>query len=231
MPDAQHEVIAPVVPESEIKHEVHKTGHRMLDLAIAGVALFVSLCSLGLAIHQGLAMDRLVRANSEPVLKFANGNAHPLQSGALEIQRALYYSVENPGAGVARIEWSRIEVYGHTVHDWREGLQLARARALTDDPALTSVEVTNVRTSDLSPIYLKPSSELVVFIWPRTEQNAPLWDILDRVRSRAFHLTACYCSIFDQCWIADSKADWPKQVDSCAASMPKDARPSADQSG
>lgn len=61
-----------MVPESEFKAEGHrKSGHHGVDLAIAGSAVFISLCSLGLAIHSGRAMDRLVEASSRPELVFS----------------------------------------------------------------------------------------------------------------------------------------------------------------
>jgi hypothetical protein len=66
-----------MVPESDSSAERHKSGHQLLDIVLAGSALFISLCSLGLAIHSGHEMSRLVEANSRPVRVLESGNIDP----------------------------------------------------------------------------------------------------------------------------------------------------------
>jgi len=206
-----------MVPDAEIKHEVHKTGLRMADLVLALSALFISLCSLGLAIHQGYAMDRLVEANSQPVLEFQSGNVDPQQRS----QPMLWFGVENPGAGTARIEWFKIEVYGHEVRDWREALPYARARAVSSGSPAASLPFAQVITGPVAHTYLKYGDRRRIFTWLRSSENAPLWDVIDgAAQAGVFHLAACYCSIFDQCWIADNQGGWPQRVRSCVAGRP-----------
>jgi hypothetical protein len=208
-----------MVPEAETKAEIHKTGWRKADLLIACSALFVSLCSLGLAVHQGYAMDRLVEANSEPVLVFQHGDRDPRQPAAT--QSVLYFSAENPGAGTARIEWFRMQIQGHEVRDWREALSFTRDRAIASGALTSNIDIDGLATSIVAPSYVKWGDSRMILSWPRTEKNALLWDIVDRDRqSGAFHLTACYCSIFNQCWIADNRVTWPKEVRSCAVVAP-----------
>jgi hypothetical protein len=60
-----------VVPETELPTEIRKTGHRMADMTVAFSALFVSLCSLGIAVHHGHTMQKLVEANSRPLIQFS----------------------------------------------------------------------------------------------------------------------------------------------------------------
>src|SRR5258708_6592955 len=98
-----------MLPESESTAEVHKTGHRIADL------------SMGLAIHHGHAMDRLVEANSRPFLQFISNNADPTANANGVPAPVLDVWVDNPGSGPARIEWFKIEVDGRQVKDWREG--------------------------------------------------------------------------------------------------------------
>lgn len=208
-----------MVPDTEIKAEVHKTGQKTADLVIALCALFISLCSLGLAIHQGYAMDRLVEANSEPVIAFVSGDQDPEHVSG-QPQDVLYFSVENPGAGTARIEWFRMQLDGHDLHGWRDALNYARAHAIASGAVASSVSIDRVVTSSVAPSYLKWGDSRRVLSWPRTANNAPLWDLVNQVRqSGAFHLRACYCSIFDQCWIADSTVAWPQRVKRCGASQ------------
>lgn len=204
-----------MVPEAEIKAEVHR-GVRAADLMIACTALFISLCSLGLAIHQGYAMDRLVEANSEPVLEFLSGDRDPRQPVMGE--PVMYFSADNPGAGTARIEWFRMQLLGHDVRDWREALGLARERAIASGSLASSTAIGDLTTSPVAPSYVKWGDSRIILAWPRTQKNAALWDSVDRERqSGAFHLTACYCSIFNQCWVADTQVTWPREVRSCTA--------------
>lgn len=206
-----------MVPESEIKAEVHRIGHRTADMIIALCALFISLCSLGLAIHQGYAMDRLVEANSRPVLTFSSGDQE-LAAPPGQQQGVLYFSLENPGAGTARIEWFTIRIEGHVVHGWRDALRYIRASAISRGTVASSVPLSGVVTTSVAPSYLKWGDSRRVLVWPRTPKNASLWDVVDQVRqSGAFHITACYCSIFNECWIVDSRVTWPFPVKTCAA--------------
>jgi hypothetical protein len=214
-----------MVPESEIKAETHRSGHRVLDLVLGGSALFISLCSLGLAIHTGRAMDRLVEANSRPVLTFSNGNADP-EDRRSSPRRMLYFQVENPGAGSARVEWVRLDVQGHEVGSWNEALKLIRASAeagLPDDGTSPPAAQGDFVTSTVGRSYLRPGNTQIMFSWLKTDANAAFWDKVEAMRHHGnyFHLTACYCSIFDQCWVADSKTYSPKAVANCDAGRPK----------
>jgi hypothetical protein len=203
-------------PDHEIRAERWKSGERMADLAIACSALFISLCSLGLSIHYRYAMDRLVEANSEPVLEFQSGNRDPRQPTAP--QGVLYFSAENPGSGTARIEWFKMQVDGHDARDWHEALGLVLAQAVAAGRVASSIALDGIASSTVAPSYVKWGDNRVLLSWPRTEKNAPLWEAVDRARqSGAFHLTACYCSIFNQCWVADNHATWPREVRSCTA--------------
>jgi hypothetical protein len=187
----------------------------MTDLIIALCALFISLCSLGLALHQGMAMDRLVEANSRPVLEFHDGNRDPRQPAVGT--PVLSFSIDNPGAGTARLEWLSIGIGGRQTRDWRQALLWARDQAVPGSPHASNSDPGPTTASVVAPAYIKYGGSRVIFAWPRSEANASLWDIVDRLRqSGGVRLTACYCSIFDQCWLADSRSGtWPQAVRSC----------------
>jgi hypothetical protein len=52
--------------------------------------------------------------------------------------------------------------------------------------------------------------------WPRQGGSPELaaWDRVEASRFRA-RATACYCSVFDECWISHMNGDVPRQVVSC----------------
>lgn len=48
------------------------------------------------------------------------------------------------------------------------------------------------------------------------ELNEPLWRLVDEARQAGRITTrVCYCSVFDECWIAGGKAFPPAPVDRC----------------
>jgi hypothetical protein len=52
--------------------------------------------------------------------------------------------------------------------------------------------------------------------WPLPAEAAELsaWHHLNRVR-HGLKVEACYCSLFDECWLTKASADLPRPVASC----------------
>src|SRR4030095_5166685 len=94
-----------MTPEHAVHHQhAHRTGHRLLDLALPVSALLISVVSLVIGIHHGRTMQemaagnaRLVQANSWPLLQYATGNGN--DKGEPEIT----LKVENAGVGPAKL--------------------------------------------------------------------------------------------------------------------------------
>jgi hypothetical protein len=204
-----------VLHEPEASPEIHKSGHRLADLAVALSALFISLCSLGLAVHSAHTMERLVEANSRPFLKFTSGNGY-LQAGTGFVSE-LRVTIENPGAGAARVERFSIVVDGQPASDVVDAIRRLKKRAIADHVlGDTAAGTGSLEYSDAQQWYLRAGSEEVMLRWPRTDANAALWDYVDKARQGGrVGLQACYCSIFDECWIATTKSLRPKSVKSC----------------
>ncbi|HXP65686.1 MAG TPA: hypothetical protein VN815_09435 [Steroidobacteraceae bacterium] len=201
--------IARVTPETEMVPEIRKTGHRMADLAVAFSALFVSLCSLGIALHHGRTMQRLVEANSRPFIqiKISDGRAEHPPSEVLTV------TMSNPGAGAARVERFSILVDDKPVSDISAALlQLADLQAKPADLPGTLGPMTY---ADVVPSYIKAGSDLAVLRWPRTASDAPVWDKVIDVEAKHLKFEACYCSIFDECWIENSHTFRPTPTRSC----------------
>jgi hypothetical protein len=199
-----------VVPETELVPEIRKTGHRLADLAVAFSALFVSLCSLGIALHHGRTMQRLVEANSRPFIQITTSNGQPAADSA---SQALTVLISNPGAGAARVERFSILVDGQPVKDISEAL-LRLAGLPGNSPQQSSV-LGPMTYSAVAPSYLKAGSEQTVLRWPRTASNASIWDKDAAAGSNRVKFEACYCSIFDECWIENSHTFRPTAVASC----------------
>jgi hypothetical protein len=196
-----------VVPESELMPEIRKSGHRMADLAVAFSALFVSLCSLGIALHHGRTMQRLVEANSRPFIQF--GISHAEHGTAESPSHALTVMISNPGAGAARIERFSILVDGKPTNGMADALMRLSGSS-------SAASLGQFVDADIAPSYLKAGSEEEVLRWPRTEANAALWDKVVAAGENRVKYEACYCSIFDECWIENSDAFKPAPTKSCA---------------
>ena len=177
----------------------------MVDFAVPLSALAVSVISLVIAIHHGHTMQkmadenaRLVQANSWPLLQFTTGNAN--EKGEPEIT----LKVENAGVGPAKL--ISLEVF-------RDNQRIRTPRDLVQalDPATTrpllSLGVT-------MPIVLRPGDSQLIIGLKRQGQEA-LWDKLNTARFE-LRFRACYCSVFDECWVSDLATVSPQHVEQCA---------------
>ena len=201
-----------MIPDPEISSDIHKTGHPLADKAVAFSALFVSLCSLGIALHHGRTMQRLVEANSRPFVQFSLGNDS--QTGDVA-SRDLTLSITNPGAGAARVEKFSVLIDGKVAPSIGDALmQLAGfdsgASLSTETQTLGAMTV-----ADIAPSYVKAGSDQVLLRWPRTEKNAAIWDRISSAGDKHVTFEACYCSIFDECWIENSYTFRPTPVKTC----------------
>jgi hypothetical protein len=199
-----------VVPETELVPEIRKTGHRLADLAVAFSALFVSLCSLGIALHHGRTMQRLVEANSRPFIQITTSNGQPATDSTSQSFTVL---ISNPGAGAARVERFSILVDDKPVKDISEAL--LRLAGLPDNTPQASAVLGPMTYSEVAPSYIKAGSDQIVLRWPRTASNASVWDKDAAAGSDRVKFETCYCSIFDECWIENSHTFRPAAVTSC----------------
>jgi hypothetical protein len=197
--------------------ERRPTGHQLLDIVTSVCALVISFVSIFMAYDNGRDMQRLVHANSWPVLQLGSGNA-----GDKPGHRVLGFKVRNAGIGPARIHRFDLLVDGKPVRDEYlirglvqasspEAWKAARAKTTEDREALGSNW-----SRPISRTFLAPGEEAVAFGWPATEINEPLWRLVDEARQAGRITTrVCYCSVFDECWVADGKAFPPAPVDRC----------------
>ena len=194
-----------MTPEPEIHHHPHRTGHRLIDLAVPLSALAVSVISLVIAIHHGHTMQkmadenaRLVQANSWPLLQFVTGNA--TDAGEPEIT----LKIENAGVGPAKL--ISLEVF-HGERRIRTPRDLVQAL----DPATTRPLVSLGATM---PMVLRAGDSTLILGVKREGQQV-LWDKLNTARFE-LRFRACYCSVSDGCWVSDLATVSPQSVEQCA---------------
>lgn len=196
-----------MTPEPEVHHHTHRTGHRLLDLAVPVSALLISVISLVIGIHHGRTMQemaqanaRLVQANSWPLLQFATGNAN--DSGQPEIS----LKVENAGVGPAKLISLEIFHGEQRIRTPRDLMALLGPIVGRPPLSLGVPTPTVLRAGD---------SNLVVGM--RREGQEALWDTFNTLRFE-LRFRACYCSVFDECWVSDLTTVSPQPVEHCAVS-------------
>ena len=194
-----------MTPEPELHHHAHRTGHRWVDFAVPLSALAVSVISLVIAIHHGHTMQkmadenaRLVQANSWPLLQFTTGNAN--DKGEPEIT----LNVENAGVGPAKL--ISLEIF-HGDQRIRTPRDLVQAL----DPATTRPQLSLGLTM---PVVVRAGDSQLLIGLKRQGQET-FWDKLNTARFE-LRFRACYCSVFDECWVSDLATVSPQHIDHCA---------------
>lgn len=204
-------------PPLQNPQDPKRTGHRWLDLFVALVALLISSASIFVAYQSNQSMERLARASSWPFIQIGSGNAS--DEGAAQ----LAFSVSNVGTGPARVYAFEMRVDGEHLPRGQHLLtRLLSACCAAEFAAATERAGTQVgamgreMSSPVSNRFLAPNGEVYAMLWPRTEQNQELWTALDTARqSGRITTSVCYCSVFDDCWVARSNSFPPEEVNSC----------------
>jgi hypothetical protein len=197
-----------VTPETETHQEIHKSGHRWIDLSVAGCALIVSITSVFVAIRHGRTMERmaeanarLVEANSWPILQMSETDEEHTAG-----ERRYAWVVGNFGVGPAKVE--SLEVF------WK-------GRAMPDTAALlhaccvdAPIDTDKIVQNDLHGTVLRAGESRRLIELPESVGTA---DMSHRLHA-AYHevtLRACYCSVFDECWMTDLNTIHPDTVHKC----------------
>jgi hypothetical protein len=192
-------------PETAHHAHGHDGGHRWFDIVMAVAILLVSAGSLYVALHTGHTMEalveeneRLVRAQSTPILQYESGNVG--DDGA----PAQVFTIKNVGTGPARVSWFELEHGGKTYSG------VAKFVLDTGINPITFIE------SSINQTVLAQGDKRNLLVWrnPSDAVGQSRWKQIDKARSEV-KVRACYCSVFDECWLSNLEADLPKRVPSC----------------
>ena len=193
-------------PEVHVPHAPH-TGHRWWDFAIGGTALLVSLVSLAVAVHHGQVMERLVAANSWPNVEVSANVQRPDSGAGVRFE----ISMKNSGIGPARVQ---------TLELWNGATPIPDASAIgalikkNGDGTSFSAQVGGgtVIGSVIG------AGDTVVPLSIETADSAR-WAIAMVKTAAAIESRVCFCSVFDECHVADSRSakSIAKRVDACPA--------------
>jgi len=189
-------------------HASHGTGFRWLDISLALSAFLISLVSLFLGLHHGRTMDKLVASNSYPNLDAVDGNMYDMQDGR-GLRPMYYVGLENTGIGPARIRTVELFFDDRAVPDFRTLL----ATCCTQEAPERLPKLAYFHPDDIRGSMLPAGRQRHLFTWPEAPDD-PRWARFGPLRPRIW-ARACYCSVFDECFLLDSRKTEPGRVDAC----------------
>lgn len=195
--------------ESHHHHHPHGTGVRWLDLILAIAATIVSLVSLWLGLHSAHSMEKLVMANSYPYLELSSSNAIAPEPGTDRMRANIEFTMINDGVGPARIEWVQLSFKGKPMRDLDELLDACCTDWKTKTANL------NMRGTVAGNL-VRPGGHLTMFNWPEPATPNPVFTALHR-QIRQIEYSACYCSVFEECYVRTSEDNKPQAVEHCPA--------------
>jgi hypothetical protein len=161
---------------------------RMLSLA-AGIA---AVTAVAVSLYQTSLAREQLRASAWPYL----GQSNSLVPGQPYVR-----AVTNEGVGPARVRSFAVLVDGRPVRTWNDAV-----RALTGggEPGL-------LYSSFGRGTVLPPGTNRNLLTLPSGERALIFW----REAQTRLHTVACYCSVYDECWQADSRSEEPRAVRAC----------------
>lgn len=196
--------------ESHPHHHAHATGKRWLDITLAVSAAVVSLVSLWLSLHSAHSMEKLVAANSYPYLERMMNASSPMPfPGKDQVRERVEYFFQNNGVGPARIDWVQVTFKDKAVADLSALLEACCAGTRQDAAGL-------FRRGNIDSALVRPGAALSMFSWDEPVAPNPVFEALHR-QMRDIKVTACYCSVFDECYIARPQSRKPEPVEECKA--------------
>jgi len=130
------------------------------------------------------------------------------QSNSLTAGSPYRRTVSNVGIGPARIRSFQVRVDGTVRRGWPEVV-----RALTGDSASGRIVYSSLGRGDV----LLPGQTLELLTLPPGATATAFWREAqgDRLSTRI-----CYCSLYDECWLAESGAGEPRPARACPTNAP-----------
>lgn len=152
---------------------------------------------------------RLVKAGSTPILQYYAANINSSDKSELQI------AVENVGTGPARVVWLEMRYDGKPL---RSSHALPAEVARTQQLSIEQGAKIHTRSGSIAGDVLTTGRRQMLFSWRAEDVKDPqveaLYRAVDKERGK-LSLSACYCSVFDECWTTDFGSDLPQSVPRC----------------
>ena len=161
---------------------------------ISYVAIGLSVLALMVSVIEVLFLRDEVKAQAWPFL----------QISSLYSEKGYTLAVENKGVGPAKIDSMTLFLDENTVND----LDTAIIETLGKEHAF-SYDL--YKANNPSPGVMSANERINLFHVPWQNNTRTL----SKAWSTRFSVSMCYCSIFDDCWVAELDSGVPREVASC----------------
>lgn len=164
-------------------------------LSVAGV--FIAVVALYAALSESSAVRQQTAAAVWPFVQLSIEDSDAGDAADFTL------SFTNAGVGPAKMRTLRLVVDGKPVRDWADAVN--RFGGQLND---------NVNRNFITSRVLSPDERVDSF---HTNDLELARNFQAAMRNPENYITFCYCSIFDECWVADSRRDLqnPETVDVC----------------
>jgi hypothetical protein len=161
------------------------------------VGIFIAVVALYAALKESAAVRQQTAAAVWPFVQLIIEDYDTGETAGFAL------SFMNAGVGPAKIAGVRLEFNGEPVRDWVQAVTVVGGDTNSD-----------VSRNFVSGRVLRPE-ETVDMI--RTTEAELARRFQAAIAKPGKHITYCYCSIFDECWLADSRRDLqdPEPVAMC----------------
>jgi len=187
----------------------------VISHAFVTIPTFIISLALAYATYvQADATRKIQMSETWPNVSYGTSNGRP--DGTKEISLVL----ENNGVGPARLEAMQFLYKGKPMSNPRDFLK----QCCAGDAKFEFM------SSPVSGV-LRPGEKTEFIRLARTDANAAIWNKLN-IERWSVVVRSCYCSIFDDCWIADNRQKTPQPVEVCPPDWKTfDERPFAGTAG
>ncbi|HEX5238181.1 MAG TPA: hypothetical protein VFW39_06940 [Sphingomicrobium sp.] len=177
------------------------------EVLVALPTLVISIALAYFSFVQADASRKMQESGTWPFISYGTGNSSPNGKDVIS------FSISNDGVGPARLKEMELVYEGKPVADLRQFILACCA------VAANGIKDLSFATNAVDGV-LRPGEERNFISFAKTHDNAALWDRLDGERWKVV-VHSCYCSIFDDCWVLDSRKEDPDQVKACPANWTK----------
>jgi hypothetical protein len=194
---------------------------RTIELTVAVSVVVISVASLYVAVEQSRVMQRTLEANVLPVVQYDTGNYNlPMEEWRLTV------SFRNTGIGPADIRFMEMTWDGEPIRDTSQFIARCCVPDTIPDADRLDYVHNAFRTGQMAFLFdsiegrfLAPQEEVDYIIFRRPDAvSQPIgygvWQALDNAR-HDMSVDVCYCSVFDDCWMAKFPSQTRESVDMC----------------
>lgn len=165
-------------------------------------ALIASLALAWFAFVQADATQKMQTGGVMPFVTFGTSN------GDAEGNQDIALTLTNNGVGPAILGPIEIRYEGKPMTTPIDLLRTCCTKSET--------QALRFSTSPSTGIAVRPGETIEFVSFPRTPQSEGVWQTFNKERWK-LKVRACYCSIFNDCWVTEGMQGLPKAVNKCPA--------------